>query len=67
MTRLLNLLFGCPHEWSWPRTRWIERGAGLVPQTYQICTLCGREIDYDGALCPARETTGINCTRGGSR
>ena len=37
--KLLDVLFGCSHEFSWPR----REGNSY----YQVCLLCGVEYDYD--------------------
>ncbi|HEX6466735.1 MAG TPA: PilZ domain-containing protein [Terriglobales bacterium] len=37
--KLLDVLFGCSHEFSWPR-----REGGSY---YQVCLLCGAEYSYD--------------------
>lgn len=36
----LSWLFGCQHEFSWPRRRNDH-------EYYQVCLLCGAEYDYD--------------------
>lgn len=36
----LMWLFGCQHEFSWPRRRGDR-------EYYQVCLLCGAEYDYD--------------------
>lgn len=41
-------LFGCAHEFSWPR-RW---GDG---EYYQVCLRCGAEFEYDWSTMSRRE------------
>ncbi|HEU5450714.1 MAG TPA: PilZ domain-containing protein [Terriglobales bacterium] len=50
-TKLLSAvfpLFGCAHEFSWPR-RW---GDG---EYYQVCLRCGAEFEYDWSTMSRRE------------
>ena len=42
--QLLNLLFGCRHDWGWPHSR--RDALGTVTGHYQCCVRCGEERDY---------------------
>jgi hypothetical protein len=46
MARILDLLFGCRHELSWPR-RFFKHGQWKY---YQRCLTCGKEVEYTGDL-----------------
>jgi hypothetical protein len=46
MTKILHFLFGCHHDWSWPRTRYIQSGNQKIAQTYQVCSKCGQEAAF---------------------
>ena len=48
MKLLWRFLFGCPHHPGWPIT--------LKGRTYQVCSKCGREFEYAGALVAKRRT-----------
>lgn len=47
MGRLMEFLFGCPHErTTFPLTRRVAR-SGERRQTYVACLDCGREFPYN--------------------
>lgn len=41
--RIVDLLFGCSHEFGFPLTK---RGSRV---TYRVCIRCGAEFEYDWA------------------
>jgi hypothetical protein len=43
MKRLLQLVFGCQHDWSRPFTL---PGSDGQARTYQVCLRCGAEVPF---------------------
>lgn len=60
-TRLFSAvfpLFGCAHEFSWPR-RWSDG------EYYQVCLRCGAEYQYDWATMSRREPRQLEISESG--
>lgn len=60
-TKLLSAvfpLFGCAHEFSWPR-RWSDG------EYYQVCLRCGSEYQYDWSTMQRREPRQAEVTESG--
>jgi hypothetical protein len=42
--------FECFHRWGWPRTHWVGPEHHRKRETYQVCSHCGAEREYQGEL-----------------